>query len=296
MDLKQLRYFLTIVSEEQITAAARKLHMAQPPLSHQIKLLESELGVTLFRRGPHHIELTDAGRTMARRARQLLELADSTKREVADFQRGIRGTLGIGTVSSSGNILFSPGLRRFHEQYQDIHFEIHDGNTYQILEMLDQHIIEIGIVRTPFNSSRFNCRFLSEEPMVAAMTREWDWCPDRDRIGIDELADRPLIIYRRFDQLLHDTFAAADVPLNVYCRNDDARTTVLWANAGLGVAIAPAGALNLAAHEHLLVKSIAEERLKTRLVAIWRQDRYLSTAGEKFLTALEGEEKVWTKK
>ena len=136
MDLKQLHYFMAIVSEEQITAAAKKLHMAQPPLSHQIKLLESELGVTLFRRGPHHIELTDAGRTMAHRARQLLDLADSTKREVADFQRGIRGTLSIGTVSSSGGVLFSPGLRQFHQEYQDIHFEIHDGNTYQLIELL----------------------------------------------------------------------------------------------------------------------------------------------------------------
>ena len=292
MDLKQLHYFLTIVSEEQITAAAKKLHMAQPPLSHQIKLLESELGVTLFRRGPHHIELTDAGRAMAHRARQLLDLADSTRREVADFQRGIRGTLAIGTVSSSGNILFSPGLRQFHEQYQDIHFEIHDGNTYQILEMLDQSIIEIGIVRTPFNSSRFNCRFLSAEPMVAAMTREWDWCPGQDVISVRDLVDKPLIIYRRFNQLLHDTFEAADVRPDIYCRNDDARTTVLWANAGLGVAIAPAAALNLAAHENLRVKQIDEKKLRTRLVAIWRQDRYLSTAGEKFLAALEMEEKA----
>ena len=292
MDLKQLHYFLTIVSEEQITAAAKKLHMAQPPLSHQIKLLESELGVTLFRRGPHHIELTDAGRAMAHRARQLLDLADSTRREVADFQRGIRGTLAIGTVSSSGNILFSPGLRQFHEQYQDIHFEIHDGNTYQILEMLDQSIIEIGIVRTPFNSSRFNCRFLSAEPMVAAMTREWDWCPGQDVISVRDLVDKPLIIYRRFNQLLHDTFEAADVRPDIYCRNDDARTTVLWANAGLGVAIAPAAALNLAAHENLRVKQIDEKKLRTRMVAIWRQDRYLSTAGEKFLAALEMEEKA----
>ena len=84
MDLKQLHYFLTIVEERQITAAARKLHMAQPPLSNQMKLLESELGMKLFERGPHHIELTDAGRMLARRARQLLDMADTTRREIDD--------------------------------------------------------------------------------------------------------------------------------------------------------------------------------------------------------------------
>ena len=112
MDLKQLKYFLTVVDERQITAAARKLHMAQPPLSQQMKLLESELGTELFKRGPHHIELTDAGRLLTRRAQQLLALADSTSREIADLCQGLRGTLAIGTISSSGSILWHPGLQR----------------------------------------------------------------------------------------------------------------------------------------------------------------------------------------
>lgn len=102
MDLKQLRYFMAIVEERQITAAARRLHMAQPPLSNQMKLLEEELGLTLFSRGPHHIELTDAGRLFAARAKELLEMAAATKRELRDFKQGLSGTLALGTVSSSG--------------------------------------------------------------------------------------------------------------------------------------------------------------------------------------------------
>ena len=71
MDLKQLRYFMAIVEERQITAAARRLHMAQPPLSNQMKILEDEIGLKLFQRGPHHIELTEAGELLAARAVQL---------------------------------------------------------------------------------------------------------------------------------------------------------------------------------------------------------------------------------
>lgn len=286
MDLKQLKYFLTVVDERQITAAARKLHMAQPPLSQQMKLLESELGTELFKRGPHHIELTDAGRLLTRRAQQLLALADSTSREIADLCQGLRGTLAIGTISSSGSILWHPGLQRFQQQYRDVHFEIYDANTYQLIELLEKGVIEIGIVRTPFNASQFHCAYLEPEPMIAAMTAGLDWCPERDTIALHELDQRQLIIYRRFHRVLDDAFTAQAIQPEIYCRNDDARTTILWANAGLGIAITPASAANLAAHEQLHIKKIDEPSLATRIAIIWRRDAYLSNLAEKFLAAL----------
>lgn len=285
MDLKQLHYFLTIVEERQITAAARKLHMAQPPLSNQMKLLESELGMQLFERGPHHIELTDAGRMLARRARQLLDMADTARREIDDLRRGLSGTLTLGTVSSSGNFLLSPGMQEFRKTYPGIHFEIYDGNTYQLIDMLEKGMIEIGIVRTPFNAARFNCRYRRPEPMIAAMSAALDWAPERDTIAISELAGKPLIVYRRFYPLIQDACAAHDFAPEIYCRNDDARTTILWANAGLGVAVAPVGAVDLAAHENLHIKQIEEPSLKTRLAAIWPRDKYLSSLAERFLAS-----------
>ena len=288
MDLKQLNYFLTVVNEQQITAAAKKLHMAQPPLSQQMKLLEEELGTQLFKRGPHRIELTDAGRLLARRAQQLLDMADSTTREIADLCQGLRGTLSIGTISSSGSILLSQGLQDFHKEFRDVHFEIHDANTYQLIELLEQGIIEIGIVRTPFNASQFHCEYLNSEPMAVAMTGPFDWCPDRTSIQLAELAKRPLIVYRRFNQLLADAFTAQSIQPEIYCRNDDARTTVLWANAGLGIALAPLSAMKLAAHENLHIKTIEEPSLETKIAVIWRRDTYLSHIGQKFLTALCG--------
>ncbi|SFH63195.1 transcriptional regulator, LysR family [Selenomonas ruminantium] len=286
MDLKQLKYFLTVVDERQITAAARKLHMAQPPLSQQMKLLESELGTELFKRGPHHIELTAAGRLLTRRAQQLLALADSTSREIADLCQGLRGTLAIGTISSSSSILWHPGLQRFQQQYRDVHFEIYDANTYQLIELLEKGVIEIGIVRTPFNASQFHCAYLEPEPMIAAMTAGLDWCPGRDTIALHELDQRQLIIYRRFHRVLDDAFTAQAIQPEIYCRNDDARTTILWANAGLGIAITPASAANLAAHEQLHIKKIDEPSLATRIAIIWRRDAYLSNLAEKFLAAL----------
>ena len=111
MDIRQLTYFMVIAEEGQITAAARRLHMAQPPLSQQMKALEEELGVQLLQREPRSVTLTDAGEILYRRARQIVTLTDSTRREIADFKNGLRGTLSIGTVSSSGSVILQPALR-----------------------------------------------------------------------------------------------------------------------------------------------------------------------------------------
>lgn len=283
MDIRQLKYFLTIAEEGQITAAARRLRLAQPPLSQQMKLLEEELGIRLFHRGPRHIRLTDAGKILANRARQILELSDSTLREIDDFRQGLRGTLPIGTVSSSGSILLSPGMKRFHQEFRGAKFEIHEGNTFTLIELLTKGIIEIAIVRTPFQSGPFHCKYLAEEPMIAAMDKHHDWNPAAATVKSEELDQRPIIMYRRFEQLLHEVFSRYNITPKVFCKNDDARTTLLWANAGMGIAIVPASAFDLAAHQNLRAKVIEEPTLRTRITAIWMKDRYLSTLGEKFI-------------
>lgn len=180
MDLRQLTYFLAIAEEGQITAAARRLNMAQPPLSQQMKALEEELGVELFQREPRSVTLTDAGEILYRRARQLITLADSTRREIGDFKSGLRGTLSIGTVSSSGSVILRPALRQFHDSHRGIRFEIYDGNTFHILDMLRKGLIEIGIVRTPFKQEAFDCTFFTGRTDGAGLCRKRSESRQRD--------------------------------------------------------------------------------------------------------------------
>jgi len=101
MDLKQLSYFTAIVDEGSISAAAKKLHISQPPLSNQMKSLEAELGVVLFERGLRSITLTDAGKLMYERANTILDMASAAKMEIDSLGNGLRGTLRMGMVSSS---------------------------------------------------------------------------------------------------------------------------------------------------------------------------------------------------
>ena len=282
MTLKQLRYFTAVAEERQITAAAQKLHIAQPPLSYQLSSLEEELGVLLVKRGPRGVELTDAGELFYRRAKQILDMTASAAREAESCGRGMRGVLSLGTVSSSGGTVPFPGMLAFTRDYPEVRFEIHEGNTYAIIEMLEKGIVELGIVRTPFAAERFHCRYSSAEPMVA-VTVPGGELGSEEGVTPEELSQHPLILYRRFEALIHETFATRGLQANVCCLNDDARTTYTWALKGFGVGILPRSELSVLNPQGLLCREILCSSLVTRVAIIWEKGRYLSPLARRFV-------------
>ena len=124
MDLKQLSYFVKIVEEGSISGAAKKLFMSQPPLSSQMKLLETELDCTLFERGSRTIHLTEAGETLYNYSRSLLQLSNVAKQETMNAARHFNGVLRIGIVSSLIGSDALGWLCGFSKQYPGIHYEI----------------------------------------------------------------------------------------------------------------------------------------------------------------------------
>ncbi len=279
MNIRQLKYFLTIAEEEQITSAAKKLNISQPPLSQQLKMLEDEFGVKLLERGSRKIQLTDAGKLLRNKAEQILELTEATLKELKDFNKGLQGTLSIGTVSSSGTLFLPERIQNFNEKYPGINFEIWEGNTYRILEILNSGIIEIGIVRTPFNIENLQSILLEKEPMVAVYRGN----KQNDSYIIKDFKDKPLIIYRRFEKIIAEVFNKAGFEPRIICKTDDARTALLWAASGVGTAIVPKSAFNLVKNSDLNYSEIKEAALETELAAIWMKNRYLSTAAKHFL-------------
>lgn len=288
MDIRQLKYFLTITEEGQITGAAKKLHIAQPPLSNQLKLLESELGVKLLERGSRKVKLTDAGERLRDRAEQILELTDNTVKELKDFSEGIQGTLSIGMISTSGAVLLPDRIRKFSNKYPNVNFQIREGNTYKILEILESGLIEIGIVRTPFKMGNFQTIWLEKEPMVAAYNDDkFIDSSIGDSVTLSDIKEKPLVIYRRFENLIMETFYDAGFNPRIVCKTDDSRTALLWAYSGLGIAIVPRVAVNLMPDSDLKFKIINEEKLNTKTAAIWVKGRYLSSVAQNFLKSLQ---------
>lgn len=289
MDIRQLHYFLTICEEGQITAAARRLHMAQPPLSLQLKALEEELGVTLVKRGNRSIVLTDAGELLKERAKEILQLCEGTKKEVQDARRKTKKNLSIGIVTSSHSVFLQKGILHFHEDYPNTTFTLKEGNTFQIMELLEKGSIELGVVRTPFPHSRFLAQRISSDKMVAVVRKDRNPFTST-KIRLEQLKDLPLIYYERYESLLEELFVEHGFLPHVICRNQDARTTLQWAKSGIGIGIVPASALALVDASDLDTAELCEERLYTDIMLICMKDHYLSDVAATFLSYYEQSE------
>lgn len=285
MDLKQLRYFVAIADEGSISGAARRLFLSQPPLSAQIKLLEKELGCVLFERGSRKIQLTEAGKLLYERAQSLLGLADGTCRELRDLQSSGSGTLRLGVVSSVGWAVLDRGIRPFRAQYPNVAFELHEANTYQLLEQLHAGLLDLAVVRTPFSPGNFDCTYLEREPMLAAGIPEL--LPDGGgEITLRELASLPLVMYNRWEKIILDAFSQEGLTPRIVCRNEDARTTALWADSGLGVGMMPASTEAFLKSPRTLRRRIASDRLASSVCIAQNPNAYHPAAATELIAFL----------
>ena len=266
MELRQLEYFRMIADTGSIHEAARRLNMSQPPLSYQLRRLEDELNVRLFERTSRGVALTEAGKLLYSRSGDLLTYVRSTELEVAKAGRKRVLRLGI-TATTVGTMM--PYLSAFTRLYPDVNFEIHDGITYTLYDALLEGIIDVSVVRTPLRLDGVEFAVLRNEPMIAVSSPALQ-AETEGTLPLSALLDRPLILYRRYEALIMDTFRAQGSNPDVFCLCDDARGAVLWAREGLATAVFPQSMSSLC--EGLRVQIIDEPALWTQILLIWKRD------------------------
>lgn len=283
MELKQLVFFITIVEEGNITAASKKLHIAQPALSNHLKMLEEEFNSKLMNRGSREMTLTDAGKILYRKAKHILEITESIHKEIDDYNNGLTGTLRVGIISTAECTLLNGMLINFNKENPRIKYELYEANTYEILELLSNGIIEVGIVRTPFNTNGLDIRYWNTEPMIVLYNSNYNFPGSTNTIQIKDLKDKPITIVRRLENIIRPACLNEGFEPNIICLNDDLQVNLLWAEAGLGVAVTPMSALKLKTNEKLSYKIIDENSLNTQLATITVKGRYLSAIAKKFI-------------
>ena len=277
MDIRQKKYFKTIVEEGTISKAAKKLHMAQPPLSMQLKQLEEELSVILLKRGNKQIELTEAGNRFYKRCLQILDLTEITKNEL---KQSYQDVLRIGITSSNSGLIQQESIQEFIKKNKHVQYAIHEGSTYEILDLLLSHNIDLGIVRTPFDTSQVNTFYLEKEPMIAIGKKEYFINTKRK---IKDFKDTPLIIHQRYLPLINDYCLNKLIQIQLKVTCDDSRTSLIWANSGIGVAICPMSSLALP-YDHSLVYTILEDKnLYTGIAFITRKNEEVSALLNEFI-------------
>lgn len=281
MEIKQLEYFRAIVEAGTISGAARELHMTQPPLSYQIKMMEEELKVSLFLRGTKRITLTEAGKTLYEQAEKILTLTELTKSEVLKSSQAT--TLHIGMTPSTVSMM-SNYLQQFAKRYPQIRFDIHEGSTFTLKEQMENQQVDITTLRTPIALSGCEVKSLAKERLLAMAIPEYPLFEGKTSVSLHELMDQPLILSRRYQKYMLSVFEKAGVTQNIYCACEDARTALIIAEKGLGIAILPASMLKQS--EKLKAWEIKDADLATEILLVWRKGR-VAVEVKKFLEMME---------
>ncbi|MGU7784820.1 LysR family transcriptional regulator [Burkholderia sp. PU8-34] len=211
MELRHIRYFLAVAEERNVTRAAEKLGIGQPPLSQQIHALEDELGVRLFRRTGHGVLLTEAGEAFAVDAKRLLDDARHAIKNAQSAGRGETGQLNIGfTGSAAFNPIVPNLIRQFRQSYPAVSLTLVEGNTAQLLAYLDDGRLDVAFVRLGSQSpAGVVFHHIAVEPMRLVLPATHSFAKKR-KIPLAALAEEPFVLLpREASPTLHDVIVGA---------------------------------------------------------------------------------------
>jgi DNA-binding transcriptional LysR family regulator len=243
VDLRHLRYFVVVAEELNFTRAARRLHIAQPPLSRQIRELEDQLGVTLINRTLRQIELTDAGQVFLVKAKQVLRAAESAVVETQRAQRGETGTLAVGFFEQAAYTLLPPILRAFNERFPEVDVQLRWFPVVSQIEALMQGEIDIAFLRPVVDLSGVRRTLLLEEPFLVAVSASHPFARKRI-VSLEECASERIINYTQslapdYHAAIIRACAVAGFIPNRPIEVGQVYTALGLVSAGVGIAFAP---------------------------------------------------------
>ena len=276
MDLRSLYYFVTVAEERNITRAAERLNMSQPPLSAQIKGLEEELGIQLFIRGKRQLTITDAGVLLLRRAKQILELAAQTQHELKSME-GLSGNLNISLVEGRAPYLLARWIAGFRAEFPKVTVHLWNGSGDDVLERLNRGLADLALVAAPYNAELMEGITVGREPWVAILSRQHPLAQEEgDFLPLRKLVGQPLFIPSRqsraeavrtwFEELGEEPLIAGDLSNYI-----DAEAL---AEQNAGICIYPM--TTYTENELLTKKIITESARQIEYALVWNKNAHLS--------------------
>ncbi|MGG0286574.1 LysR family transcriptional regulator [Peribacillus butanolivorans] len=286
MDIRQLKYFVTIAEEGKITTAAKKLNIAQPPLSRQLKQMEEELGVILFDRDNKSLNLTLEGERLLLRAKELLNKLDETMVEVQELRKDTSGILSVGSNLYCASLILSKVVD-IREKNPGLTFKVWEGETIHLIKMLSKRQIEIAITNSPITEKSISQMTLESDPYVLVLPEKWTWSGS-EQCRLEEIIDLPLILLRpnyglgAYGQIVNE-FQRLDLEPNILCECQDLIMLLSLVSSGFGATILPLSLLSLHSLGGLRVIQLKDQTLISEPKVIWRKNSYLSKAAKEFL-------------
>lgn len=283
MDIRTMQYYLAVVREGTISAAAQALHVAQPSLSRQMKELEEELGATLFVRGNRKITLTEEGMVLRKRAEEMVRLMQMTEEEISQIKNHVSGSVRIGAGESLSFHYLSRTAASLAEEHPDIRFHITSGDTQDLMDELDNGLIDFAVIFTDVDHTLYQSIELpTEDAFGLLMPKD---CPlaQKEEIRIPDLKGLPVIITRAAVPYFTGNHVWSS--LNVIATYNLVYNASLLVEDGLGYAICFDRLINTTGDNPLCMRPIVPQ-MKTTGYLIWKKYQVFSPAVQLFINRI----------
>ena len=267
MDLRALKYFVTAAEEMNMTRAAERLGMSQPPLSSQIKGLEQELGVQLFIRGKRRLQLTDAGALLFRRAKQILD-----------------GSINISLVEGRAPYLLARWIAGFRMEFPQVTFRLWNGDGDEAIERLQHGLADLALIAAPYSTEQLEGISVGREPWVAIISTKHPLAQDKSEfIPLKALAGEPLIVPSRHSRAIaiRNWFEEIGEEPNIVCELSSYIDAVALAEQNVGICIYPL--TTYTANEHLVKKIITESSRQIEYFLVRNRDQHSTELVQEFI-------------
>jgi len=287
MELRHLRYFVAVAEAENVTRAARKLHLSQPALSRQIRDLEDELGFALFQRDGKSVRLTETGRTFLSEAQAVLTRSEEAVKAARAIATGAGGELHIGYAPSLTARILPPALRAFQAQFPNTRVKLNDLSTEEMLSQLREKKLDLALLVRPSARKLRGLQFqeLAQESMRIAVGPKHPFARRRS-VGLAEVAKEPLIAYSREQypeayEFLESLFASIKRTPRIAEEHDSVASLITAVEAGGGIALV-SESLSCFAGTRLKLILLSPEPERLVIGAVWAKEER-NVAAEKFV-------------
>ena len=282
MELRTLRYFVTVAEELNITRAAGLLNISQPPLSQQLKNLEEELDTVLFIRGKRRLELTESGKMLYQRAKDILSLSEKTEAEIRSLKAGMTGTVSIGLVEGMAPDIAAEWFSGFLKEHPQVRFRILDGNSDDLIEKMRGGLIGLAVITAPYDQQLLNSFQVGQERMAALMRRDHPLA-ERESLSAEDLLPELLIVPSRKAHVdtIRRWFRGTGENPGIICEMDNYLDAAALAGRGVGISIFPQTAYVM--NDSLIQKEILAPNTAVDYLFVWRKGHQLSLLEETFI-------------
>ncbi|MDM5371094.1 LysR family transcriptional regulator [Bacillus bombysepticus] len=289
MDIRVLRYFIAVATQENISAAANALHLSQPTLSRQLNNLEEELGTTLFVRGNRKITLTDEGMFLLDRAKEIVDLVEKTEANFNQKSEIISGEIHIGAGETEAMQFIAQTIKKVVAHHPNIKFHLYSGNADDITTKLDSGLLDFGIVIEPANKQKYDYLKLPATDVWGVLMRKDSPLAEKAYIHPTDLLNKPLIISRQtaVSNELSGWLGEEIENLNVIGTYNLLYNAYLLVKENIGYALCIDKLMNTSEESTLCFRPLSP-KLEAGLNILWKKHQTFSSATKIFLTYMRG--------